>query len=336
MQQAQQIIKDIKNKQFSPIYFLMGDEPFYIDSITKSLEDHVLEESEKAFNLNVFYGKDIDIASIIGYAKQYPMAAERSLLIIKEAQHLSRSIESLLEYAQHPQPSTVLVINYKYKTLDKRKKLYKALQKNAILFESKKLYDNQLPEWIANHAQSKGMAIDTKSKFLLAEFLGNDLSRINNEINKLQLVIKTEPKQITAELIEQHIGISKDYNNFELLNAIGSRDMNKILSIVFYFDKNPKSNPIVVTLAVLYNFFANLIIYHSLTDKSQQNVVKELKIKPFFVKDYQQAQRSYNLKQTTRIISVLREIDLKSKGVGAINQTDGTLLKELVLKIMSI
>src|SRR5690606_9182533 len=222
---AENIIKDIKNKKVAPIYFLMGDESYFIDQISKTVEQHVLTEDEKGFNQTVIYGNETDLAGIVGLAKQFPMGAERSVVIVKEAQHLARTIDQLEAYANQPQPTTVLVFNYKGKTLDKRKKLYKEIQKSGVLFESKKLYENQVPDWIENTAKSLGFSIDTKAKFLLAEYLGNDLSRIENELEKLKIIINDG--KITLEIIEKNIGISKDYNNFELRNAIENRNPKK-------------------------------------------------------------------------------------------------------------
>lgn len=332
---AENIIKDIKNKKTAPIYFLMGEESYFIDQISKTIEREVLTEDEKGFNQTIIYGNETDMSGIIGLAKQFPMGAERSVIIVKEAQNLSRTIDQLESYVAQPQPTTVLVFNYKGKTLDKRKKLYKELQKKGILFESKKLYENQIPDWIESKAKSLGFSIETKAKFLIAEFIGNDLSRIENELEKLKLVI--QDGNITPEIIEKNIGISKDYNNFELRNAIETRNAEKAFRIVHYFGQNPKDNPLVMTLSIFFQLFSNLIVYHTLTDKSQSNVAKELRIHPFFVKDIAASAQNYPLKKATRIISLLREADVKSKGVGASgNVSDNDLLKELVFKILSL
>lgn len=331
---AENIIKDIKNKKVAPIYFLMGEEPYYIDQISKVIENEVLTEDEKGFNQTIIYGNEVDISTIVGYAKQFPMGSERSVVIVKEAQHLSRTIDQLESYASQPQPSTVLVFNYKGKTLDKRKKLYKELQKNGVLFESKKLYDNQLPDWVESKAKSYGFEIEPKAKFLMAEFLGSDLARIDNELEKLKLVVNDQ--KITSEIIERNIGISKDYNNFEFRKAIETKNGVQAYKIAKYFSENPKDNPLVVTLSILFQSFSGIILYHTLTDKSQANVAKELKIHPFFVRDIQTAAQNYPLKKATRIISLLRETDVKSKGIGTTgNVTDGDLLKELIFKILS-
>lgn len=333
MSQANQVIKDIKNKKLHPIYFLSGDEPFYIDLISKTIEDEVLTEDEKAFNQNIIYGNDVEIDDVIAMAKQYPMGAERQVLIVKEAQHLTKKIEQLESYAENPQNSTVLVLNYKGKTLDKRKKLYKSIQKLGLVLEFKKLYDNQLPVWIQTVSSELGLTLSTKSQFLLAEFLGNDLSRIYNELQKLKVIVKDG--KITPEVIEQNIGISKDYNNFELRNAVETKDAAKSLKIAKYFGENPKDNPLIVTLIILHQAFANIILYHVLQDKSQNNVAKEVGISPFFVKDLVIAAKNYPLKKATRIISLLREADAKSKGIGS-NTKDVEILNELLVKILTI
>lgn len=334
MSQADNIIKDIKNKKIAPIYFLMGEEAFFIDQISKVIEDEVLTDDEKGFNQNILYGNDVDLSAIVGMAKQFPMGAERQVIIVKEAQHLSRSIDQLESYAEQPQPSTVLVFNFKGRTLDKRKKLYKVLQKNAVLFEAKKLYENQIPDWIETTARSMNLTIEPKAKFMITEFLGSDLGRVYSELQKLKIVVKNE--QITADVVEKNIGISKDYNNFELRNAIETKNAAKAFQIVKYFSQNPKDNPLVVTLSILFQTFSNIIVYHTLTDKSQNNVAKELGIHPFFVKDAATAANNYPLKKATRIISMLREADTKSKGIGATgNVSDGELLNELLVKIMS-
>lgn len=312
----------------------MGEEAFFIDQISKVIEDEVLTDDEKGFNQNILYGNDVDLSAIVGMAKQFPMGAERQVIIVKEAQHLSRSIDQLESYAEQPQPSTVLVFNFKGRTLDKRKKLYKVLQKNAVLFEAKKLYENQIPDWIETTARSMNLTIEPKAKFMITEFLGSDLGRVYSELQKLKIVVKNE--QITADVVEKNIGISKDYNNFELRNAIETKNAAKAFQIVKYFSQNPKDNPLVVTLSILFQTFSNIIVYHTLADKSQNNVAKELGIHPFFVKDAATAANNYPLKKATRIISMLRETDTKSKGIGATgNVSDGELLNELLVKIMS-
>ncbi|MBT8255727.1 MAG: DNA polymerase III subunit delta [Bacteroidia bacterium] len=332
MDQVKKIITEIKNGSISPIYFLMGEEAYYIDGITQFIENNLLSEEEKGFNQIVLYGRDVSIEDIIGHAKRYPMMAERQVVIVKEAQDLSRTIENLLSYAENPQPSTVLVICYKYKKLDARKKLSKVLKQNAVLFESKKLYENQVPDWIRRVMSGKGYTITPKAAQMLTEFLGNDLGKVNNELEKLQLIIKPG-EEITPQIVEENIGISKDFNNFELQNAIGVKDVKKAFGIVQYFAQNPKNHPLVMTVALLYNFFSKLLKYHALTDKSL--APKALGVNPYFIKDYQVAARNYPMKKVSSIVSSIREVDMKSKGVGAANLPQGDLLKELLVKIFN-
>jgi DNA polymerase-3 subunit delta len=333
MERINQIVTDIKNGHIKPIYFLMGDEPYYIDKITDFIESTILSEEEKGFNQVVLYGRDVSIDDIISNAKRYPMMAERQVVIVKEAQDLSRNIEDLVSYVENPQPSTVLVICYKYKTLDKRKKLSKTVAKNGLLFESKKLYDNQIGEWIRRVLAGKNYKIEPKATVILGEFLGTDLSKISNELNKLMIILP-KGSTITASHIEENIGISKDFNNFELRKAVGEKQIVKANQIIQYFGRNPKSNPLVVTISLLNSFFTQLLIFHGLSDKSKTNVSKALRINPYFVSDYQSAARNYPMRKVSNIISLLREADIKSKGVGAQNLPPEDILKELLFKIM--
>lgn len=324
------IIGDINKGKINPIYFLMGEEPYYIDGISQYIEKNILSEEEKGFNQTVLYGRDVSIEDIISSAKRYPMMAERQVIIVKEAQDLSRTIENLASYAKNPQPTTVLVMCYKYKTLDGRKTLAKEIKKTGVLFESKKIYENQVPSWISRVLAGKGFTITPKASQMLVEFLGNDLSKINNELEKLQLILKPG-EQITPLVIEQNIGISKDFNNFELQNAIGAKDIKKAFAIIQYFSQNPKNNPIVVTLGMLYSFFSKLLKYHALSDKS--DAPKALGVHPFFIKDYQLAARNYPMKKVSAVIAGIRKVDMKSKGVGAGNMSQEDLLKELLIEI---
>ena len=332
LDKAKTIINDIKSGNIKPVYFLMGEEPYYIDGIANYIEDRILSEEEKGFNQMVLYGRDVTIDEIVSNAKRYPMMAERQVVIVKEAQDLSRTIENLVAYVKDPQPTTVLVLCYKYKKLDARKKLSKEIKKTGVLFESKKLYENQVPDWIKRVLAGKGYTITPKAAQMLTEFLGNDLSKVNNELQKLQLIIQPG-EQITPQLIERNIGISKDFNNFELQNAIGARDIKKAYSIVQYFGQNPKNNPMVMTVALMYSFFSKLLKYHALSDKNQ--AARALGVSPYFIKDYQLAARNYPMKKVSAIIGSIREVDMKSKGVGAANIEQGDLLKEMLVKIFN-
>lgn len=334
MDEIKQLTLDIKSKKLKPIYFLMGEEPYYIDKISEFIEANVLTEEERGFNQMVLYGRDVTVEDIVSNAKRYPMMADYQVIIVKEAQDLSRNIEKLAEYAKQPQPSTILVLNYKYKTIDKRKTLYKTLQKSGVIYESKKLYENQVGEWIRRVLSTQEYGISPKAAQMLVEFLGTDLSKINNELDKLKIIL---PKgtQITPEHIEENIGISKDYNNFELRKAIGERNVVKAHQIINYFSENPKDNPMIVTVSLLFNFFSQLLQFHGLNDKSPRNVASALKINPYFVNEYVDASRNYPMKNVSAIIGVLRDFDVKSKGVGANAVSQGDLLKEMLVRIMS-
>jgi DNA polymerase-3 subunit delta len=333
MNEVKQLVADIKDGNIKPIYLLMGEEPYYIDKISNYIEDNVLTEADKGFNQVVLYGSDITVDDIVANAKRFPMMSERQVVIIKEAQELSRTIEQLYKYAENPQPSTVLVINYKYKKIDKRKALYKTIKKSGIVFESKKLYENQVADWIRRVLSPKQYSITPKAAQMLVEFLGTDLSKINNELEKLQSIIPMGT-QITPELIEKNIGISKDFNNFELQNAVGQRDVLKVHRIINYFAQNPKDNPMIVTVSLLNNFFTQLLKYHGLENKQERSVASNLGVNPYFVKDYISAAHNYPMRKVSQIISILREFDVKSKGVGSNAVPQGELLKELLVKIM--
>ncbi|WP_297702463.1 DNA polymerase III subunit delta [uncultured Eudoraea sp.] len=334
MEEVKRIVNNIRNGNISPIYFLMGDEPYYIDKIAQFISDNLLTEEEKGFNQMVLYGKEVSLDQVLGNAKRYPMMSERQVVIVKEAQHLSRNIEELSSYAANPQTSTVLVFCFKYKKLDKRKKLHKTLLANgSVIFDSKKLYENQVSDWIRLTLKQKGYAISHKASVLLVEYLGTDLSRINNELEKLQLVLPKNT-EINPDLIEKHIGISKDYNNFELKKAIGEKNVVKATRIINYFAQNPRDNPFVVTVSLLHNFFTQLLQYHGLSDHSPKNVASALRINPYFVGEFQIASRNYPMKRVSTIIAYLREMDLKGKGVGSYNISQADLLKELLVKII--
>lgn len=334
MDDVVKIVNDIKAGNIKPIYFLMGEEPYYIDKLSDYIEQNVLTEDEKSFNQTVLYGRDVSIEDIISTAKRYPMMAERQVVIVKEAQDLTKTIDKLESYAENPMPSTVLVICYKYKTLDKRKRVTKELAKSGLVYESKKLYENQVGEWIKRVLQGKNYTIEPKASAMLVEFLGTDLSKINNELEKLQIVLP-KGSLITAKHIEENIGFSKDFNVFELQNALGSRNQLKAYQIAQYFSDNPKDNPMVVTTSLVFSFFIKLLKYHGLKDKNPKNVASVLGVNPFFLKDYDVALRNYPMKKVSQIVSILRDIDVKSKGVGANAMPNADLLKEMLVKIFN-
>lgn len=333
MSDIAKIVSDIENGKIMPIYFLMGEEPYYIDKIAEFIENKVLTEEEKGFNQMVLYGRDVTVEDIIDNAKRFPMMSDRQVIIVKEAQDLSKNIENLTSYVKNLQPTTVLVVCYKYKSLDKRKTLYKEIQKKGLIYESKKLYENQVADWIRRVVAGKNYKIESKATLMLVEFLGNDLSKISNELEKLMLVLP-QGSTITPKAIEENIGISKDYNNFELRKAVGERDVLKVNQIINYFAQNQKSNPLVVTISLLNSFFTQLLIYHTLNDKSKNNVAKALKVNPFFVSDYSIAAKNYPMRKVSEVIANLREADVKSKGVGANALPAEDILKELLFKII--
>ncbi len=312
----------------------MGEEPYYIDKLTDYIEDTILSEEEKGFNQMVLYGRDVTIEDIVSNAKRYPMMADRQVVIVKEAQELSRTIDKLESYAENPQPTTVLVVCYKYKTLDKRKKVTKVLEKAGVVFESKKLYENQVGDWLKRVLSGKGYQIEPKAASMLVEFLGTDLSKIANELDKLAIILP-KGSTISPKIIEDNIGFSKDYNNFELRKAIGEKNQLKAYQIADYFAQNPKDNPLVVTTGLIFGFFSQLLQYHGLKDKSPGNAAKVLKVNPYFLKDYDVALRNYPMKKVSQIVAVLRDIDVKSKGVGANALPQQDLLKEMLVKIFN-
>jgi DNA polymerase-3 subunit delta len=338
MKELELIFKNNKTKEFLPIYFFHGEEAYYIDAAVKALENDVLTEDEKAFNQTVVYGKDTNYNEILSLAKQYPMMGDKQLIIVKEAQDLKFNDEEnkiLEKYVENPVESTILVFAHKHKKVDSRKKVFKMLDKAKMLFHSEPVKDYNLAKWIDDEARNLQIKLAPGISQLLADYLGNDLSRIANELNKMKLVLK-DGEVLDGKLVETHIGISKEFNVFELQKALGKKDANTAFKIAYYMGKNPKTNPIVMTIGNLYNFFSNVVLYHTVSHQSPPTIASELGINPYFVKDYAEAARLYPLKFATRIISVLREIDLKSKGLGAVNMDEGELLKEMVYKIINI
>ena len=331
----EEIISDLKNRIFKPVYFLAGEEPYYIDLITEYIEDKVLPEAEKAFNQIIIYGDDTNISAIIDTARRFPMMASHQVVIIKEAQSLKK-IEDLVIYLEKPLLSTILVFSYKYRTIDKRTKLFKALENHGVYFESLRIRDYLIPGWIDRYLMTKGIKTDPSASAMLTEYLGTDLHKIVNELDKLIITLPAGKPVITTSLIEKNIGISKDYNNFELQKAIGEKNVLKANMIVHYFANNPKDNPITLSIASLFSFFSKLLTYHYLTDKSKNSVAAVLKVNPFFVKDYENSAVKYNATKTVQIISLLRTYDMKSKGYGDPGTEPGDLLKEMVYKILHI
>ena len=329
----EQIISELKKKIYKPIYFLTGDEPYFIDRITDYIAANVLTEEEKTFNQIILYGKDTDVPTIINTAKRFPMMAGHHVVIVKEAQTLG-SIDDLIYYVEKPLDSTILVINYKYSKLDGRKVIGKALMKHSVFFESKLLYDDKVPEWIAGYLKRKELGMEPGVGILLREYLGNGLSKIVNELDKLIITLPQGEKVITIAHIEKYVGISKDYNIFELYKALGARDVLKANRVIQYFGRNQRDNHISMTISSLYSFFSKILTLHHLKDRSRKNVAAVLQVHPFFVSDYERAAKSFPSEKCIRIISILREFDLKSKGYGNATSSAGDLLKEMLFKIL--
>lgn len=330
----EEIVRNVKNKVYSPIYFLMGEEDYYIDRISDYIMDSVLTDTEKEFNQTVLYGADTDIATVINGAKRYPMMSKYQVLVVKEAQNL-KNLDELVYYLQKPMPSTILVICYKHGVLDRRKKLTAEIEKAGVLFESKKLKDAQLPGFISSYLKRKQVEIEPKAAEMMAEFVGTDLNRMAGELEKLIITLPSGQKRITPEQIERNIGISKDYNNFELRNALIAKDILKANQIVNYFEENPKSNPLQVTLAVLFNFYANLMLAYYAPEKTEQGITAQLGLRSAWqAKDYMLAMRRYTGVKVMQIIGAIRMCDAKSKGIGNASTPDGELLRELIFMIL--
>ena len=330
-----QIIADLNNKIYSPVYFFEGEEPFFMDRISDFILEKVLTEDEKGFNQTILYGKDLSLDSIMTAAKRFPMMAERQVVVIREAQNI-KNIEDLAPYVEKPMRSTILVFNYKYKTIDKRKKLYKALQKNGVYLESKPLYENQVPAWISKYLKEKNLGIDPRAAQMITDFVGSDLQRIVNELEKVTISL-VPGTSIMPDDVEKNIGISKEFNTFELQNALGNKDILKSNRIINYFIDNEKLHPLTVIIGMLVTYFRKLLIYHSIENKSDRSVVSQkLGVNPFFINDYANAARNYSLDKAVLIISMMREYDLRSKGARGGTTSNGDLLKELVFKILHL
>lgn len=333
MEEVKKIIANIKKGIIAPIYFLMGEEPYFIDVVANYLEKHLLEEDQKGFDQLVLYGQDVTVPAIIDYARRFPMMAERQLIIIKEAQNLRASIEQLVPYVENPTASTVLVFCYKYEKLDARKKLLKTLKnRGCVVMETKKLYESEVISTFLPYVfKKKHLSIQPKAIQMLVDFLGRDLSRIENEVNKLALIVPADT-EVTPDIIEENIGISKEFNNYELKSAFATNNKVKIARIIKYFAENIKdNNSLLGTLTVLYSFFEKLLIYHSLTDVSDKNVMATTKAAFYEVKDLRSAAQHYPMKKVSAIIAGLREIDVKCKGVGVARSAPAELLKELMM-----
>lgn len=344
-------MSDLRSKIYYPVYFLWGEEPYYIDIISDYIAKNILSDAEKGFNQQVFYGKDTEISTIMQTARRFPMMANYQVIIVKEAQALKNSellfsaskgpkdtqdeklVEAFLSYIKNPLKSTILVFNYKYKKLDRRTAIAKAMDEKGVCFESPKLYDNKIPGWIEEYLSESDYSITPQASAMLAEYLGADLGKIANELTKLTIALPSKTK-ITPELIEKNIGISKDYNVFELLNALGEKNVLKANRIISYFSANPNNNPLQKTMVSLYGYFTKLLIYHFAKDKSDNAVAAAMGLHPFIAKGYIAAAKKYSITKIYDIISILREYDTKSKGFGGVSIPSEELQKEMIYKIL--
>ncbi len=330
------VIKEIKSKNYKPVYFLHGDEPYYLDSIADLLESKVVPEAEKGFNQFIIYGKDLDVTGVLGYARRYPFMAERQLIIVKDANKLAGieqkdQLARLEDYALNPLKSTVLVLCFQANA-DERKSYIKAFNTHGVVVQSKKLYDNKLPEWVTAYCQTEGVKISPKAVQMMVDNIGNDLKRLTNEIRKIMVNLRVD-QGIDAEVVERFVGISKEYNVFEFQKALIQRDVIKANKIVSHFSANSKDNPLAPILIILFGFFSKLLLAHASRDKSERGLASELGINPFFVKDYTLAMRNYPLPKVAHIIHYLRESDGRLKGLDGVSISEGELLRELVFKI---
>ncbi len=335
----QQIYDHLKAGEYAPIYFLHGEEAYYIDKVSDYIEGHALSDSDKGFNQTILYGKDVDVATMLNHARRFPMMSDRQVVIVKEAQAIADltkedGIKLLDGYIQNPLPSTILVINYKHKTLDKRTKLAKSLDKFTVVMESKKLYDNQVPDWIFGYVKEKGFSIEDKAALLLAQYIGTNLERMAHEIDKILINFK-EPISISSGHVQKYVGISKDYNVFELQKAIATQDMPMAVRIANYFEADPKSNPLLPVITTIFNLFSRLLIVHKESNKSDNNIASVLGLHRFFAGEYLLAARNYPLNKVIENIGHIRQADLASKSIGTGTITDGQILKELLYKLMS-
>jgi DNA polymerase-3 subunit delta len=330
---VEKIISEWKKNSFQPVYWLEGEEEYYIDKAVEYAEHHILPESEASFNLTVFYGRDANWADVINACRRYPMFAERQVVILKEAQQM-REVEKLEAYVGNPLHSTVFVVSYKDKKVDGRTSFAKTLKAKAVLVTTKKMYDSKLPEWTQELVQSKGLTISAKGLALLVDHIGNDLSRIENEIDKLSVNLGKR-KGITEEDIEEFIGVSKDFNVFELQSALAKKDLPKAIRIIQYFEANPKSAPIQLVLPSLYSFFSKVFMVFGAGSHDEKSVAAALGINPYFIKDYMQAANLYKFEGVEKILLLLHTYNLKSVGVNDAGTEDASLMKEMVVKMMT-
>lgn len=327
------VISDWKKKTFKPVYWLEGEEEYFIDKAVEYAEDSILSESEKSFNLTIFYGKDASWTDVINACRRYPMFTERQVVLLKEAQQM-REIEKLASYIESPLSSTILVVSYKEKKLDARTKFSRLIKEKGVLVTTKKIYEKDLPHWIQDHVQAKGFTISAKGLALLADHTGNDLTRIENEIDKLVVNLGSK-KNITEDEIEKYTGVSKEYNVFELQSALAEKNLAKAMKIVQYFDANPKAGPIQLVLPSLYSFFSKVFMIFGAGTADEKTIASRIGVNPFFARDYIKASRLYSYPEMENILLLLHQYNLKSVGVGSVYTEDSSLMKELLVKIMT-
>jgi DNA polymerase-3 subunit delta len=330
---VEKIIADWKKNSFKPVYWLEGEEEYFIDKAVEFAERHILNESEASFNLTIFYGKDANWPDVINACRRYPMFAERQVVLLKEAQQM-RDVEKLESYMENPLNSTVFVVSYKEKKLDARKKFAKLIKEKGVLLTTKKMYDNQLPGWTQNLLQTKGLTITPKGLALLIDHIGNDLTRIENEVDKI-CVNLGKRTSITEDDIENYIGVSKDYNVFELQSAFAAKDLARSIRIIQYFEANPKAGPIQLVLPSLYSFFSKVFMIFGAGTKDEKTIATSIGVNPFFIKEYLLAARMYTYPGVEKALLLLHHYNLKSVGVGDSGTEDASLLKEMVVKIMN-
>lgn len=330
---VEKIISDWKKNVFKPVYWFEGEEEYFIDKMVEYAEHHILKESEASFNLSIFYGRDANWADVVNACRRYPMFAERQVVLLKEAQQM-RDVEKLDSYIENPLGSTIFVVAYKEKKLDARKKFSKLVKEKAVLVTTKKIYEKDLPEWTQQLVQSKGLSITQKGLALLVDHIGNDLTRIENEIDKLSINLDKRTG-ITEDDIEQYIGVSKDYNVFELQSALAAKDLARCIRIIQYFEANPKAGPIQLVLPSLYSFFSKVFMVFGAGTNDEKTIATSIGVNPYFMKDYMQAARLYTYPDVEKVLLLLHNYNLKSVGVGSINTEDASLMKEMVVKMMA-
>jgi DNA polymerase-3 subunit delta len=330
---ADKIIRDWEKGAFKPVYWLEGEEEYFIDKVVDYAEHSILNEGEAGFNLTIFYGKDADWPTVLNACRRYPMFSERQVVILKEAQQM-RDIDRLEPYIEHPLVSTVFVVSYKEKKVDGRTRLAKLLKEKAVVLTTKKINEAQLPEWTKELVEQKGLTISQKALRLIADHIGNDLSRIENEIEKLSVNL-VRRKNITEEDIEEYVGVSKDYNVFELQSALATKDLEKAIRIVQYFEANPKSAPIQLILPSLYGFFSKVFMVYGVNSRDEKTVAQAIGVNAWFVKDYLKAVQAYNYAGVERILLLLHNYNLKSIGINNNGTPDGSLLKEMIVKMIA-